>query len=200
MISRRVVAEGRMRVELRWKQNKRVGGGREVVKVTELNVTSRAEEFRQAVNEEFDSVRGQGLGDVEEEWRSFRDALLRCAKNVCGVRRVGGCRRKGCEWWNDEVKLAVSQKSRAFEEWLQAKSVVAYANYREKRKEVRRVVRRAKRDADARWGRRLCENFEENKMFWKEVKRVRKGENGREEAVENVNGSLLLESGGVRKR
>ena len=91
--------------------------------------------FRQTVNEEFDSVQGQGLGDVEEEWRSFRDA-----KNVCGVRHVGGCRRKGCEWWNDEVKLAVAQKRRAFEEWLQATSVVAYDNYREKRKEVWVVV------------------------------------------------------------
>ena len=56
---------------------------------------------------------------------------------------------------------------RAFEEWLQAKSVLAYDNYQEKQKEARCVVRRAKRDADARWGRRLCENFEENKMFWK---------------------------------
>ena len=91
------------------------------------------------------------------------------------------------------------QKRRAFEEWLQAKSVVAYDNYREERKKVRRVVKRAKRDADARWGRRLRE-FEEKKMFWKEVKRVRKGENGREEAVKDVNGSLLLKSGGVRKR
>ena len=63
------------------------------------------------------------------------------------------------------------------------------------------MVRRAKRDADARWGRRLGENFEENKkMFWKEVKRVRNGENGREDAVKEVNGSLLLESGDVRKR
>ena len=90
-----------------------MGGGREVVKVSELNRASRAEEFRQAVNEEFDSVRGQSLGDVEEEWSSFRDALLRCAKNVCCVRRVGGCMRKGCEWWNNEVKLTVSQKRSA---------------------------------------------------------------------------------------
>ena len=92
---------------------------------------------------------------------------------------------------NDEVKLAVSQKRRAFEEWLQAKSVVAYANYRDKRKEVKRLVRKAKRNADARWVRRLCENFEENKMFWKEVKRVRKGENGREEAVKDCHNRVL---------
>ena len=38
---------------------------------------------------------------------------------------------------------------------------------------VKHVVRRAKRDADARWRRQLCKNFEENKIFWKEVKRIR---------------------------
>ena len=48
-----------MRVEQRWEGNRRVGGGREVVKVSELNVASTAEEFRQAVNEEFVSVRGR---------------------------------------------------------------------------------------------------------------------------------------------
>ena len=78
---------------------------------------------------------------------------------------------------------------------------MAYDNYREMRKVVKQVVRRAKRDADARWGRRLCQNFEENKkMFWKEVKKVRKGETGKEEVVKDVNGQLLLESGDVRKR
>ena len=55
-------------------------------------------ELKSSGRQEFDSVRGQGLGDIVEEWRSFRDALLRYVENVCGVRRVGGCRRKVCEW------------------------------------------------------------------------------------------------------
>ena len=49
--------------------------------------------------------------------------------------------------------------------------------------EVKRRVRQAKRVADWRWGQRLSEKFEQNKMFWKEVKKVRKGESRREEAV-----------------
>ena len=47
---------------------------------------------------------------------------------------MGGCRRKGCDWRNDEVKLEVAQMRIAFEELLQAKSVVACDNHREKRK------------------------------------------------------------------
>ena len=75
-MSYHLLVKGRLRVEQRWKGNKRVGRGREVVKVSELNVASRGKEFRQAVNEEFDCVRGQGLGDVEEEWRSFSDGEM----------------------------------------------------------------------------------------------------------------------------
>jgi hypothetical protein len=37
-------------------------------------------------------------------------------------------------------------------------------------------------------------------MFWKALRRVRKGENGRDEAVKDVNGRLLLERGDVRKK
>ena len=73
-MSDHLLVEGGIRVEQRWKGNQGVGGGREVVKVNKLNVAGRAEKFQQAANEEFDSVRGQALGDVEEEWRSFRDA------------------------------------------------------------------------------------------------------------------------------
>ena len=46
---------------------------------------------------------------------------------------------------------------------------------------VKLAVQAAKRIADRRWGERLGNDFEGNKkMFWKEVKRVRKGEQARE--------------------
>ena len=41
-----------------------------------------------------------------------------CNSDVCGMRRVGGQKRKGSEWWNEEVGRAVAEKRRAFEEWL----------------------------------------------------------------------------------
>ena len=51
------------------------------------------------------------------------------------------------------------------------------------------AVQAAKRTADRRWGERLGDDFEGNKMiFWQEVKRVRKGEQTREEMVKDVNG------------
>ena len=53
---------------------------------------------------------------------------------------------------------------------------------------MKQTVKVAKRMVD--W--RLGNNFEGNKiMFWKEVKRVRKGELARDEMVKDVSGQIL---------
>ena len=45
------------------------------------------------------------------------------ASDVCGKRFVGGCMRRGSEWWNEGLKMKVEEKKRAFEEWLQCNSM-----------------------------------------------------------------------------
>ena len=66
--------------------------------------------------------------------------------------------------------------------------------------EAELAAQAAKRMADRRWGERLGNDFEGNqKMFWKEIKRVRKGEQAREAygpgsekiKVKDVNGQIL---------
>ena len=50
-------------------------------------------------------------------------------------------------------------------------------------------------------GRAIGDDFMGNKkMFWKEVKRVRKGEQGRIEMVKDVNGLILPDGVEVRRR
>ena len=87
----------------------------------------------------------------------------------------------------------MAEKRRAFEEWLQRRDRVTYDRYRAQRVAVKLAVQAAKRMADRRWGERLGNNFEENKkMFYREVKRVRKGkQQAREEMVKDVNGQIL---------
>ena len=64
---------------------------------------------------------------------------------------------------------------------------VTYDRYRAQRLVVKRAVQVAKRMAGRRCGERLGNDFEGNKnMFWKEVKRVRKGEQARDEMVKDV--------------
>ena len=33
-----------------------------------------------------------------------------CAEEVCGKKKVGGMRRKGCEWWNDSFEEHVKKR------------------------------------------------------------------------------------------
>ena len=141
--------------------------------------------------------RGGYVESVEKEWEKFRDIVMECTTDVRGMRRVIGQRRKGSEWWNEEVGRAVA----AFEEWLQRTDRVTYDRYRAQRVAVKRAVRAAKRMADRRWGKRLVKDFEGNKkMFWKEVKRVRKCEQARDEIVNDVNGQILRDGVEVRRR
>ena len=96
---------------------------------------------------------------------------------------------------------AVAEKRRAFEEWLQRRDRVTYDRYRAQRVAVKLAVQAAKRMPDRRWGQRLGNDFEGNKkMFWKEVKRVRKGKQAREEMVNDVNSQILRDGVEVRRR
>ena len=80
---------------------------------------------------------------MEKEWEKFRDIVIECTNDVCAMRRVGGQRRKGSEWWNEEVGGAVAEK-----EWLQRRDRVTYHRYRAQRVVVKRAVQVAKRMAD----------------------------------------------------
>ena len=69
------------------------------------------------------------------EGKPFRDIVMECTHDVCGMRRLGSQRRKGIELWNEEVGRAAAEKRIAFEEWLQRRDKVTYDRYR-----VQRVV------------------------------------------------------------
>ena len=57
----------------------------------------------------YEMCRGGEVESVEKEKEKFRDMVMKCTNDVCGMRRVGGQRRKGSEWWNEEVGRAVEE-------------------------------------------------------------------------------------------
>ena len=100
--------------------------------------------------------------------------------------------KKGSEWWNEKVGGAVAEKRRALEEWLQKRDRVTYDRYRAQRVIVKLAVKVTKRQLKLRWGEQLGNDFKDNKkMFSKEVKQVRKGNQTRDEMVKDVNGQIL---------
>ena len=185
------LVEGKIVVAKEW--GKKIGGSRkELVRVEELCNREKELEYQERVKERYDMVKEREMGVLEDEWGLFVNGVVGCASNVCGKRVVGGGIRKGSEWWNERVKIKVEEKKRAYEEWLQWGSLEKYERYKEKKAEVKREVREAKREADFRWGQGFSRDFEQNKKkFWKEVKRVRRGGSRNEETVKDDNGRLL---------
>ena len=200
-LSDHFLVEGEMKLARRWGKAKQGGGERKVLKARELEKAEKVAEFQEMVNKEWRDVRTQEVGDVEEEWSKFKKSVVKCAEKVCGMRKVGGGVRKGSEWWCEEVKVAVEEKKRAHGVWLQKKSEVSYERYKECKRRAMRAVRFAKARADERWGRKLTEDVQGNKrMFWKEVKKTRKGPSRKEERVKAADGRLLVEQEEVGRR
>ena len=50
------------------------------------------------MNVKWENVRENEVGEVEDEWLNLKGEVKNIANHVCGVKRVGGRRRKGSEW------------------------------------------------------------------------------------------------------
>ena len=94
--------------------NRVVGCRREVVKVEELKKPEKKQEYQDKLKEAYDRGKEREAGELEEEWRLMKESLVGYASDVCGKRFVGGCMRRGSEWWNEEVKMKAEEKKRAF--------------------------------------------------------------------------------------
>ena len=130
-------------------------GVRNVLKVSELNQGVKESAYQESLIGKYEVWRGGEIESVEKEWEKFRDIVMKCTNDVYGMRRLGRQRRKGSEWWNEEVVRAVAGKRKPFKQWLQRRDRVAYDRYRSQRVAVKLAVQAAKRMADRRWGERL---------------------------------------------
>ena len=86
-------------------------------------------------------------------------------------------------------------------QWLQQGTEQALEDNREERTRVKAIVREAKRGAEDRFGAKLSQDFEGNrKMFWIEMKRVRKGVQGEGMRVYDRKENILIEGDAARRR
>ena len=80
-----------------WRSAGRMEGVRNVLKVSELNNSVKERAYQESLHEICEVWRG---GEVEsvEEWEKFRDIVMECTNDVCGMRHIGGQRRNGRKW------------------------------------------------------------------------------------------------------
>ena len=92
-IIRPFLVVGKVKVKFGWRREGRRGNGEVIVKVGKLEEMECRRSFVEGLRREWERVRYGEVeaGDVEEEWRCFKGAVMRVAKEVCGckVRRKG---------------------------------------------------------------------------------------------------------------
>ena len=200
-VSDHYLVEGRLRVAERWRPGGGRGVGRMCIRVRELRKEEKKLEYQEKISLRWERLGGMERRGMEEEWNDLQSGVLEVGAEVCGYRRVGAGRRKGCEWWNERVKEVVEEKKRLFEEWLQGRDRGVWERYREKKKECLREVKWAKRQARRREGSRMTEVFARDRAaFWRDVRKVRGGNKERIQTVKDKNGQLIVEEANVRER
>ena len=190
----------RIRVQKRWVRRRRGGqeGSGPVRRVERLNDVGKKEEYKRAVEERLGRYEWERMREVVGMNETFVKEICAACEEVCGMKR----RRKGVQgtaWWNEEVKLAVARKKKAYEEWMRSRGRGEIEGqkrevYVQRKREVKRLVRESKRRVDDEFGRNLSEKWKEcKKLFWKEVKKVRQGNKGSSRGVKDKNGRVLVE-------
>ena len=81
-----------------WRSAGRMEGVRNVLKVSELNHSVKETAYQESLHVKCEVCRGGEVESVEKEWEKFRDMVMECTNDACGMRRVGRPRRKGSEW------------------------------------------------------------------------------------------------------
>ena len=77
---------------------------------------------------------------------------METGEEVCGTRKIReGKRRKGSEWWSEEIRRVVGRKKECFLIWRRTRSEEDLDEYRKMKKVVKMMVREAKRRVNEEW-------------------------------------------------
>ena len=79
------------KVKVKWggEPARQAGEVRGVVKVERMKDARCKEEFEDGIKEEWNIRKEREIGNVEEEWMAFKNAVIRCASRECGMKRLG---------------------------------------------------------------------------------------------------------------
>src|SRR5215469_14425216 len=184
---------GKLKVKRGWKRGLIRNGTDRRIRIWKLEDEENKRRFRERLGVNWERTRGERVGEIEDEWRRFKEAVLQGASDVCGFKvSRKGKRNKRSEWWSDEIGDLVRKKKEAFVKYLGNKSVINWEVYKDRCREVKRGVKEGKRRAIENWSRRV-EKFgkHNNKKFWREVNRVRLREDKGSWGVRNGEGVIV---------
>ena len=111
--------------------------------------------YRQRVEEKYEEL-GEEVDNVEEEWKTYKDAFVGNAEELCGRSTgMGGKARKNQEWWTTEVASAIRENKVV---WKVIGNIKVNGNqpdggmlhlYGQKKKAAKKAVDKARNDMEA---------------------------------------------------
>lgn len=134
-----------------------------------------------------------GGGDVEQACRKTADAFNEANREYLGEKFTAG--RKTHPWYTDQIRQCVKERIKLHGDYLELRGDSQWQKYVEKRAEVNKLVRSAKRKC---WN-NFVESMEADlaekpRMFWTKAKRLLKsGQNGPSIALRNDAGELVTQ-------
>jgi hypothetical protein len=139
--------------------------------------------------------------NVNEMWNGWAERIVGTAKEVLGMSKGRRKCDKDTWWWAEGVQCAVKKKKAVYKKWQRTRENTHYLEYKESKKEARRVVARAKHEAYKGFYAKL-ETKEGQKMIYKVAKQRNKGksEQGHAKCIKDAYGKTIVDAGDINKR
>src|SRR5277367_2095428 len=186
------------KVKLKFEWGRKIGnaGIRTMIRVEKLRDAEFAGRYREKVKDTYEEREDDG--NVSRMWNELKGKMLAATEEVCGTRIVGG-RKRGTAWWSDELKVASSEKSKAWLKLIDARTrdekKREKKNWKVCKKRMKSLVWESKDKVQKRIGKEINEDFYGNKnRFYMKIERERKGNDevapGR---VKDANGNIVTD-------
>ena len=179
------------------KPRKRIKKKTKRIKIENLKNDEAKERLKEIIAEKRQEARHEEQ-IVEEEWKFFKETVIKAAEEVAGVKVNYGTKKKCIPWWNPQVREAVTSKMKAFRRWMKTRQQEDRVAYEEKRKEIKR---KAKEDVWRNIGKDLLEDSKgTRKLLYSMAKNYRKGTKETSFAIKDKEGNIVTESEGIAER
>ncbi|XP_071512709.1 craniofacial development protein 2-like [Panulirus ornatus] len=84
------LVEAKVKISMGFQKRRVNVGVKRVVRVSELGKETCVRKYQERLSTEWKKVRTMEVRGVGEEWDVFRESVMDCTKDACGMRRVGG--------------------------------------------------------------------------------------------------------------
>uniref|UniRef100_A0A8D8RWT4 Craniofacial development protein 2 n=1 Tax=Cacopsylla melanoneura TaxID=428564 RepID=A0A8D8RWT4_9HEMI len=139
------------------------------------------------------------VGDLEDEWKTFKEAFIRAAEETCG--RTNNKRRwKETPWWNNITKEAVIKKNQSFRNYFKHRTPQNRELYINAKKEANLIVKQEREKWLRNWEKTMLEDVDGNKkLLYGMVKNKRRDKNNNNGPMIDETNNLITEERKIKK-